>query len=307
MKISLLLTLLQFSGLIFGQSYSNLKIDISPENANVYIDNAKIERANLLYSLTVTSGKHIIEASKPGYLIYQTTVNLLKGESRTINISLKREDRSSVTIYTTAPDVRLKINGTYVDLDRTAPTHLLLAPTSNDFNFTQDGMIPVSRNIKLDQSGKYDIKVDLRGSYPDINPAEVNRKILPRYDGSDILKPETRKAYNHSRQWTRGIIVGLLTGAISSALAVDGQETNAFLFMGILVGGTVGFATKPKEYNVPDYKNIEYNRSVVPSLLKEKNSKIDEYNNETQRIIRQRQKEIYEDSAIKVRKAANVF
>jgi hypothetical protein len=77
-----------------GDSYGALAIRVQPADANVLIDGERWEGTTTNEPLVVqlTAGSHRVEVQKDGYRAYATRVDIRRGETSPINVSLSREE-----------------------------------------------------------------------------------------------------------------------------------------------------------------------------------------------------------------------
>lgn len=301
MKSLLFLILFIYAYESIGQSFSTLRINLNIEGAEVFLDKVLIKEKNLFNKLTVAPGKHSITARKNGYNPYQFTFSVNSGELKTISIILEKDIRSLIEIFSNSTNTIFKLNDEIIDWNSSTPLTKLLEPGSYDFSFSEYGMVPATRTLTLDESSAYKIKVNLLSTYPFINAGEVGREIKSLYTADDFNKPTMKSIPNGRTSTVQAWVDGIVAAGIA-ALVTRGSE-NQLLWSGgaLVVGFYITYFTGSIKYkNVPDNENIEYNNNVVPSIVLEKNLEIEQYNNETQRLIEEKQKEKYIESSITI-------
>jgi len=92
--------------------YGSLKVESSPNLANVYIDGQRVGETPLFIHEKVLVGQREIRLSKDGYADYTQTVTIVKGEKAQLQASLSNS--RDVAFTCNAKDAKLTIDGTLV-------------------------------------------------------------------------------------------------------------------------------------------------------------------------------------------------
>jgi hypothetical protein len=73
---------------------AELKVDVSPDRAAVFVDNRFLGHAGELggafHSMLLSPGMHKIKVELPGYQIFETDVNLVAGQKSTVKTNLAK-------------------------------------------------------------------------------------------------------------------------------------------------------------------------------------------------------------------------
>jgi hypothetical protein len=77
-----------------ASAYGTLSIRVQPAEADVLIDGEKWRgpEAQDRLIVDVAEGRHVLEIQKPGYRTYTTDVQVRRGDTTTINVSLRTQD-----------------------------------------------------------------------------------------------------------------------------------------------------------------------------------------------------------------------
>jgi hypothetical protein len=256
---------------------------------DIYADNAPVKLASLFV------GRHSIMTE---YNSIKKTkyVDILKNNKNVLEIEML--SFSQVEFSSSIEDISVVIDGSK---EITIPSQQNLSFGIHHLKISKQNYIPIEKEISVDGESKYNVLINLNQNYPNIEPYELGRSYKQPYPASDFLRPESKNIKDNKNRWL-GMGIGGGLAVLIGAAAIDGVGAGGYF--GILAAGiTIPLIfIKPKINKVPDYENIRYNQTEVPKILKNKNSDIDNYNNETKILIRQKQIERYSESAIKIMK-----
>jgi hypothetical protein len=284
----------------YGELTVITKLSGSLVAAKVYVDDKFADNAPIKLSKLFV-GQHTISVTYNSF-----------SKTKTVNIQKDKSDVLEIELYTYSVvnfiSPQTGITGT-IDLNEeiSIPSNKELSLGEHKLRFSKEGLIPAEKTIYVDGQSNYLINVNLSVTLPYIDPVEVNRDYKKPYTKSDFMKPETRQVSNFGDVMLGGLICGTIFGGISALISAPEKKLENFLwcegiFCGIaLIGGLVFPDTKA----VPNKENIDYNNSEVPKIVSEKNLVIESYNQDTERLVKEKQISKYQEDAIIVTKLDN--
>lgn len=225
-------------------------------------------------------------------------------KSRTISIEKNKKDVLEIELLT-ASQVTFKsdlsgVEGWLEDGKRfSIPSVQLISAGEKTLSFSSEDYFYASKKLFIDGESKYNIMINLSKDLPYVGLDEVGRVTKPLYAASDFTKPETKLV----RPDKIGPYLGAIGGFIVFALLGNAVlEEPAGVLTGIGGGIAGGLLLRPKKQPVTIKENVDFNRYEVPKILREKNAEIIKYNKETERMLEEKKKQKYNDSAITVTK-----
>jgi hypothetical protein len=262
--------------------------------AKVYIDDKFADNAPVNIK-RLFAGDHTVR------VIYNSIekANYLKIEQNKINnLEIELVSKCNLDFTSQQTDIRgIVDNTTTINI----PTSFKIDEGYHTLGFSKTGFFEATTNASFSSNNNYEIKINLSKSLPYINTSDVDRSYKQPFNAIDFYKPTTKLATNKKTAHIIAGICALGAGIFSTAVAEKNSGLAFFVGggLGFLLGSGIGEMLAGKK-SVPDEENIRYNNYEVPKILAEKNTEIIKYNSETDRLIKVKQQEKYNNEAITI-------
>lgn len=135
----------------FEPAWANMRIDSSPKNAQILIDNQAIGKTP--YYFEIMQGRRKIELKKSSYKNWSKTMQVKAGDAINLkNIMMEKED-GFLQLSTQPTKAKILINGKYIG---NSPMKIPLSPdSSNQLQIVKEGFKTVTQKVKV-KSGSVD-------------------------------------------------------------------------------------------------------------------------------------------------------
>lgn len=171
------------------------------------------------------------------------------------------------------------------------------------FSFSGNGYIEVNRQIYIDGRSNYLVEVDLRETLPKINPIDVGRTYEDTLTIYDLKKEESIGSKSSTLAYTV-FFVGSSIGAVGTI----NNNNPLYVIAGGIAAKFIAVMINrnyTKRQEIVINRNIEYNKTVLPKEIKEKNIKIKMLNEEISKLLIEEQKKKYIKESVKIKTMVN--
>jgi hypothetical protein len=279
-------------GVEYGELTIITKVSGGLVAAKVYVDDKYADNAPAKITRLFV-GRHTIRVE------YNSMV-----KTRVVDVRKDKNDIIEIE-FMTYSEVRFispqsGIRGT-IDLSREieVPSVYNISQGEHGLSFSKPGLMASSREFYFDGEHSYRVEVDLRNTYPVVTPEDIGRVNKTLYTSSDFERPTNYRPQSGGRPWNDWKLAGGFVALVGIGIGTAFLSDNPYVYWGAGIGAAcLTYSIIPPTRK--DRDNYNYNRERVPEILREKNAPVREYNQQTQRLIEEKQKKDYQEAAINI-------